>query len=391
MSGTERFPDSSRRDVLAAGVSLTGLGMSALLGGPARGATSARQTAARAQPSSDDDLLDKAFERITAVSNQSIYGSNHAAMVSEALATLGRGAAIAPWLDGNLQSSELDSSVRKPIDPDQWHESLAQPELYPAWRALFLDELESDDWKLVLRRWVPRLAPGLPGVATHGLIRTAHGARSLAKRDNAVRRGELATGLAYWAINYEELPWDGSIAAEKSVEAALARVEPRLPARKAPEGNIVTGLRALRGTPSFLPVAGLVDTSDPARTLSEITSAFARFYLRNPERRIAFTHSVTAPSALRLLAPYLDEETVRTATRFAWQAAAGIYVVYGDPRASAPAERAPVPREDLVARCVENGGAHSIKLTEACLREEALSHDPILFAAARDAGEAMHG
>ena len=391
MSSVEPLPDSSRRDVLAAGVSLAGLGMSGLLGGPARVAASAGQMTTRTPPSSDDDLLDKALERITAVSNQAIHGANHAAMVSEALATLGRGAAIAPWLDGNLQSSEPASPVPKSIEREHWRESLAQPELYPAWRALFLAELESDDWKLVLRRWVPRFTPGLAGVATHGLIRTAHGARALAKRDNAVRRGELATGLAYWAINYEELPWDGSNAPHMCIEAALARVEPRLPARQAPEGNIVTGLRALRETPSFRPVAGLVDTSDPARTLSEITSAFARFYLRNPDRRIAFTHSVTAPSALRLLAPYLDDETVRTATRFAWQAAAGIYVVYGDPRAGAPAEQAPVPREALVARCIENGGAHSIKLTEACLREEALSRDPILFAAARDAGEGMHG
>jgi hypothetical protein len=215
--------------------------------------------------------------------------------------------------------------------------------------------------------------------------------RSLGARDCAVRRAELATGLAYWAVNYVELPWDGSVAPERSVAEALARVQPRLPALEPPQGDIDTGLHALAGTPSFLPVAGLVDVSDPLRTLGEMASAFARLYLRNPERRIAFTHSITAPSALRLLAPHLDEETVRTATRFAWQAAAGIYVVYGDPRTSMPAERAPLPREALVAACVANGGAHSIKLTEACLRVEALTHDPILFQVARDAGEAMHG
>jgi hypothetical protein len=304
---------------------------------------------------------------------------------------LGRADAIAPWLDENLGSNRPDTDSKGRVEAERWRELLGRHELFPDWRELFLGELRGEDWRTVVRRWVPRFAPGLAGAATHGVIRTGHAARALEARDSAIRRAELATGLAYWAVNYEELPWDGSLAPEKSVADALARVQPRRPALEPPQGNIVTGLRALAGTPSFRPVAGLVDTRDPARTLGEMSSAFARLYLCNPERRIAFTHSITAPSALRLLAPHLDEETVVKATRLAWQAAAGIYVVYGDPRATAPAERAPLPRERLVASCIENGGAHSVKLTEACLREEALSHDPVLLAAARDAGEAMNG
>jgi hypothetical protein len=337
-----------------------------------------------------DELLDRGFERIAArYPDVNVHRSNHAPMVSEALRVLGRADAIAPWLDDNLDRFE-PATPQRPIDGERWRDALGQGGRHPDWHVFFRAELERDGWQAVLRRWVPRFAPGLAGSATHGVIRAGHAARALAARDNAVRRNELAIGLAYWATNYEELPWDGATVAQPlSVEAALAKVQTRLPGCEPPRGNIITGLRALNETASFCTVAGLVDTRDPAKTLAEMASAFARVYLRNPDRRIAFTHAVTAPSALRLLAPYLDEETVRAGVRYAWQAAAGLYVVYGDPRLPAPSPKTPLARDEVVARAIDTGGAHAIKLTEACLREEALSHDPVLLAAAQDAAESQ--
>jgi hypothetical protein len=305
-------------------------------------------------------------------------------MVVEVLGVLGRPGAIAPWLDAALGEFQRAPATERRIDPAQWRAALGRNSGFAAWQALFLAELAQDDWKLVLRRWVPRLAPGLAGAATHGLIRTAHGARALVARDNEVRRRELATGLAYWAITYQELPWDAVEAPEPSVEAAFAKLEPRLPTVEPPGGSIVAGLSSLAETPSFRGAAGRIDTRDPARTLSEMSSHFARLFLRNPERRIAFTHALTAPSALRLLAPYLDEETVRAGVRYAWQAAAGIYVVYGDPRGAAPAERALLERDVLVQRALDTGDAHALKLSEAALREHALTHDATPLCAAQD-------
>jgi len=380
---------SSRREFLVAGACLTGAGMAGMI--PA--SACAHSSQAKGSPDgSDADRMDAGLERLHArLPDANVHRSNHVPMVVEALCTLGRADAIAPWLDDKFGTYEPDIAPSRPIEAECWRELLGRSERYSDWRAFFLAELAADDWRPVLKQWGARFVPGLAGAATHGVIRTGHAVRALVARDSAIRRAELATGLAYWAVNYQELPWDGSLAPEKSVADALARIQPRLPALEPPQGNIVTGLRALAGTPSFRPVAGLVDTRDPGRTLSEMALAFARLYLQNPAHRIAFTHAITAPSALRLLAPHLDEETVLAATRFAWQAAAGIYVVYGDPRLSIPAECAPAPREALVATCIANGGAHSIKLTEACLREEAVSHDPILFAAAHDAGESMNG
>lgn len=380
MTGTAPLPRaaSSRREFLGGGIAWTGL---ALANGTAR-----------ASDDADAERLDAALERIDQRTPDANFSrSNHVPMVAEALCVLGRSDAIAGWLDDNLERFEPGPAARAPIDEQDWRPALARPERFADWRAYFRRELEERDWSALLRRWVPRLAPGLSGSATHGVIRAAHAARALAARDNAVRRGALANGLAYWAVSYEELPWDGSVAPEASVEAALARVAPRQPALAPPPGNFVAGLRALADTPSFRQVAGLVDTADPARTLSEMAVAFARLYLANPERRVAFTHTITAPSALRLLAPHLDEESVRGATRYAWQAAAGLYVVYGDPRRPAPEARASLGQAALAGAAVANGGAHAIKLTEACLREEALSPAPVLLAAARDGAEEMSG
>ena len=372
---------STRRQFLVSSVALTGAG-AGFVGGGQGGASRAGD--------SDADRLDAGLERIHACYPRSNpHWSNHVPMVIEALSVLGNAEAIAPWMDEHFESVAPEAPPAG-IEAERWRESLGRLDSFAAWRLLFQRELQEDDWRTVLRRWVPRLVRGLAGAATHGVIRSSHAVRALGVRDCAVRRAELATGLAYWAATHEELPWDGSLAPEKSVADALARIQPRRPALEPPAGNIVTGLRALRETPSFGAVAGWVDVRDPAHTLGEMAPVFARLYLRNGERRIAFTHSITAPSALRLLAPHLDEETVLAATRFAWQAAAGLYVVYGDPRAPEVAP-APVERAALAGACVRNGGAHSIKLTEACLREEALSRDPILLAAARDAGEEMNG
>lgn len=377
-----RSSPHSRREFLSAGA--------ALFATPACAERRAPAVGVRAVATDEADELDAAYERLAArFPDASVHAANHAPMVAEALSVLGRAGAIAPWLDGSLGEFQRAPETGERVDPADWRATLGHNSGFAAWQALFLGELAHDDWQLVLRRWVPRLAPGLAGAATHGLIRTGHGARALVARDNAVRRRELATGLAYWAITYQKLPWNGIEAPEPSVEAAFAKLEPRLPAVQPPGGNFVAGLSSLSETPSFQSAAGRIDTRDPLRTLSEMSTHFAHVFLCNPERRIAFTHSLTAPSALRLLAPHLDEETVRVGVRYAWQAAAGLYVVYGDPRRGAPAERALLERDVLVQRAIDSGDAHAIKLSEAALREHALTHDSTPLRAAQDLVESL--
>ena len=81
-----------------------------------------------------------------------------------------------------------------------------------------------------------------------------------------------------------------------------------------PRGSIVQQIKGLDEVPEFADVVTLVDTSgDLSRFISELTETFAGIYLANPNGLIAFVHAVTAPSALRLLVPYLAEADARLA------------------------------------------------------------------------------
>jgi len=154
-------------------------------------------------------------------------------------------------------------------------------------------------------------------------------------------------------------------------------------------GAIVQQVKGLDEHAEFAKAVDLVDTAgDLSWFLSELTETCAGIYLANPKGLVAFVHTVTAPSALRLLAPYLTDADARLAARYAWQACAAIYAWYST-TPPAPADLTP-PAADpdaLIDRAVAARGAHTIKFTEACLREYALHPKPVYLLAAVDAAE----
>ena len=77
------------------------------------------------------------------------------------------------------------------------HPRDAPPE-FLALRAHHLAALERDGEDAVLRNVLPALLPGVAAGAFHGLIRTAHAVE-------AGHRGELASGLAYWAWRWQPM------------------------------------------------------------------------------------------------------------------------------------------------------------------------------------------
>jgi len=122
-----------------------------------------------------------------------------------------------------------------------------------------------------------------------------------------------------------------------------------------PRGLIFQAVSGLEDQPSFAGVINLAGTAgDLSAFVSNLTETFARVYLANPRHPIGFVHSVTAPSALRMLAPYLAQSDVRLAARYAWQACAALYAWYGvDPPVAGPATIAiGGDREELVDRAV---------------------------------------
>jgi hypothetical protein len=197
--------------------------------------------------------------------------------------------------------------------------------------------------------------------------------------------------LGYWAARYYTLPGTPSgVNADNTPRVALNHVE-RL---HGPEfdgtGSIVEQIKGMEDHPEFAPAIDLVDTSgDISRFISNLTETFAGIYLASPKNLVAFVHTVTAPSALRMLAPYLDDSDARQAARYAWQACAAVYSWYSTvPAQDTSVLDAPAgDHEDLIDRAVAAGGAHSIKFTEACLREYALNPNPVYLVAARDVTE----
>ncbi len=157
-----------------------------------------------------------------------------------------------------------------------------------------------------------------------------------------------------------------------------------------PERAIAGELEGLNDRPAFHPVIDMVNTEgDLSRFISDLTGVAAAVYLANGSNLVAFVHAVTAPSALRILAPYVDDSSSRLIARYAWQACAAVYAWYSEAQPG-PVDGFTAPsgsRDDLIDRALQAGGAHSLKFTEACLREYDVKADPVYLVAAWDACE----
>lgn len=336
------------------------------------------------------DVIDEALDLLNRYGPEMGSGaSNHAPMVCEALVALRRPDAVLPWIE--LYRSRLEEPPGKtnPISADAWQEALGDVRRIGDWTAFFERELAEGPWKSVLTRWLPRLAPGLFGAATHCVIRTGHAARRLADSRTPQRLRELAQGLGYWAARYQVLPGTAAGGGKLGVAQAMPLVELLPDELRRGRGLITTAVLDLENFPAFEKVINLVD---PKRGepdfLSQLTRVFADVYLRY-DGGFAFIHAVTGPSALRLLSPYLESTARRPASLYAWQAAAGIYARYARTKFEPTEGHANPTPEDLIDRAVSNGNAHAIKFTEVCLREWKLNPQPVYLAAALDSTERL--
>ena len=336
--------------------------------------------------------IDEMLDLLSFAGAELVNGNaNHGPMASEALFALGREEAVLPWVEGYRNRLTHRPSPTLVIPRADWREYLGVRERLGDWIGLFENELAEKPWQEVVRQWAPRLSPAIMAAATHGLIRTSHAVRSLSAGETSQRKSELAQGLGYWAARYYTLP--GKPSAENAghtPKAALGHVARLHGLDFDGSGPITEQIKGMEDHPEFAPVIDLADTSgDLSLFISNLTETFAGIYLVSSKNLIAFVHTVTAPSALRMLAPYLDEYDARQAARYAWQACAALYSWYS----TAPVQdnsglSKPIEdKEELIDRAVAAGGAHSIKFTEACLREYALNPNPVYLAAARDAAE----
>ena len=341
------------------------------------------------------DALDDGLDRLRGTGPEWGPGfSNHGPMAMEAMVRMGRDDAVAHWAD------IYRKRLRPAIDPhdrldgndeSDWRNALGHIDRSGDWIGLFQRQLDDQPWSLVLATWVERLAPGVWTAATHGLIRTAHAARSLDEADTPLRRHELAEALGYWAARYQEAGFTPQLRGPLPVGKALAEL-PGLPPAAGEFlmiSEVTRLLSAVDGWPAS--VDALEPPMDVDDALTDLIEAMAGLFIANPGNSpIAYCHGVTAPAALRVLLPHLPSALHRPAFDYAWQACAAIAAGYGWAPTPIVGEHQPT-RSDLIDRAVDNGDEHVIKLTDACLREHRRTPSPVYLAAAHAISQQLQG
>jgi hypothetical protein len=322
---------------------------------------------------------------------------NHGPMMAEAMTALGRSDSVRGWIDfyvSRLQKNPMNQEMLSPDGyEDHWPARLGN-RLYNDWRIFFERAIAVSSWQSVLQLWIPRLSPGLIAAEMHGLIRTAHAVRNLHQMETHLRKRELASGLAYWASKYRTLPGHITRSANKlKPSEALRYIVPLPLIKRRRYGLMEKQLEPLMDHPPFEKVITLLDTSaDSSRTLSDLSKSFACMYLLCSEDiRSATTlmHTVTAPSSARSLLPYLEPMSAENFVCHVWQAAAAICSITVKeplPELSRTTFREYSGDEaDLISSAIKTGDEHAVKFTEACLREHAITGEPVYLAAAWDA------
>jgi len=339
--------------------------------------------------------LDEALARFAQCGVEYASGfSNHGPMAAEALEALGHASLIPTLVD--IYAPRLpDHKPGEIIAPESRESALGVGARGSDWIATFEALLADQPYAQVLSEWLPRLLPGFFAAAAHGPLRAAHAARALAAVDNAVRRRELAFGLGYWASRYQRLPGDPGSAPRSGLgPRALLCELPMVEESRRRYGLFSEAVLLLEDEPAFArAIAALdLDALDLDAFVSELCVVAAELYLAHPDWRIAYAHCVTAPSALRLLARYLDADGRRQAAGYALQTVAALHATHGragaldaPPQIGEEVRRVAESREETRYRAACSVEEHSIKLTEACLREDAICPDERLRLCAADA------
>jgi hypothetical protein len=348
--------------------------------------------AARPRPARAD-VLDDALDRLSGYGYIDGAGlATHAPMGAEALSTLGHDDLVVAWVeDYKARHEPIDTppaTVRlDPGEESDWRSALGDPARLSDWAELFTHQLQDHRWQDVVGTWVPRLVAGYAGAFTHGLIRTAHAVRALETTPDPspLVTAELARALAYWAGSYKTLPGHPTLAGTRSLDEALERLPRPHDAWTPIEAGQFLRIHELTDFADAVEALGPPASLDAA--LSDLTAAFARMMLANPDvHPFGLVHAVTPVAGARTLLPYLP--TVPTEQIYAqlWHIDAAITSGFV-PRptgANGPSTNAPAPTAgELIALAAEHKDPHVVKFTEACLREDGLRPDPVYRLAAQ--------
>jgi Questin oxidase-like len=306
--------------------------------------------------------------------------ASHGPMVVASLAEIGQIDCIEPFVEAYAKRLR-PMPARIDVAP-----RLGDPAARTAWIAHYERRLiEADDWRPVARAELRELLPGAVAGAAHGWLRTAHAIDMLTARDTETRRRELAFGLASWAARFQRLP--GAPGAHPTrgldVAAALGRVPVVAASRRSRAPRILDQVDVVGELDGFAEAVESVDLDalpiDAA--IGALVAACARLFLASPEGQFAYLHTITATSALRLVAGVLDDATMRTALGAVFQVVAALHATNSGPPITV-ALRSAASRDRILAAAIEALDDHDVKLAVAALREDALAPQSEVLAVA---------
>jgi hypothetical protein len=270
-----------------------------------------------------------------------------------------------------FQHSALD------IDTDNWSDFLGERQHEDAYRRFFAGELARMDLSGLLRRWLPKLAPGLGSSAFHALMRTAY---ALINDDE----DEVVYSLAYWCACWLDMPTPTHAAPLARDPAAVLIHAGSLPAAKGqPVHDLIwQNMRQSFALPGFEAAADwlVIDDSVLERCAASAIALFAA------TQDFCALHAVTGLHWIRVLQPWHDatDEMVR----YFWAGIAGLMNEMRfpvPPSAEAVARWRALPCPDwpeIFAVACQSFDEHDLSLTFSCAQEEEAYHDPLYRRAA---------
>lgn len=333
-----------------------------------------------------DDNIEVALEILKNTGPEFGHGfSNHGPMGAEAMITMNRSDRVQHWTELYKKRLHDHPQPKVLITKHNWQEALGEHDRVGDWVVFFREQLKEDSWQHTIDKWVPILAPGMMAGGTHGVIRTGHAVRNLTRHESQLRLDELAEGLSYWASSYLHLPGvrdhEGSLRPPLAIENV-----PVVPAEELGRYKLIDeSMQALTLLPTFPKVVDEIDVSGSySEFLSELTETTSACYLANATsigHAIALIHTVTAPSMLRVMMPFVSASKHDEVLSYIWQTVMGLYAVYGQEGRFGGCSAQEETRDDLIDRAVHTNDEHAMKFAEACLREYDLNPKPIYLAA----------
>ena len=346
--------------------------------------------------------LDEALERLQQSDFECGDGSvNQGPMAVVALEGLGHPSLI-PFFTDVYVPRLRPLAKGAPIPDEARTRALGERSLRADWLATFEALLAGGERDAVLAEWLPVLLTGAFAAPGTGLLRTTSALAALADADDAVRRRELAFGLAHWASRHQRLPGEPGARPEPgtTIGDALDRLGGVASDRRL-VGPLSEAVLVLEGDAGFAATLASIDLEavPASRAIVDLVVRVAALQLRHPESRAAYGQVARVAMGLLALRGHASEtELVGRAA----QVALAVHGVYGTGVDGAGEGEAADAERDALAKDVDeiryraacSGQQDSITIAAAYLSAHRLEPDPVLLHAAADAAlrfDSAHG